>query len=64
MAIVKEGDTISIDIDKYTIELEVSAEEMAARLKGWKAPEQHYKTGVFKKYVQLVGSASKGAVTC
>jgi dihydroxy-acid dehydratase len=64
LAAVKEGDTISIDIDKHTIELEVPAEEIAARLKSWKAPEQRYKTGVFKKYVQLVGSAANGAVTC
>jgi dihydroxy-acid dehydratase len=64
LAVVKEGDTISIDIDKYTIELEVPAEEIAARLKTWKAPEEHYRTGVFKKYVQLVGSAANGAVTC
>ena len=60
--VVKEGDTISIDIDKHTIELEVPAEEIAARLKGWKAPAEHYETGVFKKYVQLVGSAAKGYV--
>jgi dihydroxy-acid dehydratase len=64
LAAVKEGDTISIDIDKHTIELEVPAEEIVARLKNWKAPEHRYKTGVFKKYVQLVGSAANGAVTC
>jgi dihydroxy-acid dehydratase len=64
LAVVKEGDTISIDIDKHTIELEVPAEEIASRLKGWKAPAEHYATGVFKKYVQLVGSAANGAVTC
>jgi len=44
LAVVNEGDTISIDIDKYTIELEVPAEEIARRLKSWKAPEEHYKT--------------------
>jgi dihydroxy-acid dehydratase len=64
MAAVHEGDTISIDIDKCTIELEVPAEEIDRRLKSWKAPEARYNTGVFQKYVRLVGSASKGAVTC
>jgi dihydroxy-acid dehydratase len=64
MAAVREGDIISIDIEKFTIELEVPAEEIAARLKDWKAPASRYDTGVFKKYVQLVGSASRGAVTC
>src|SRR6185295_2776150 len=53
MAVVNEGDTISIDIDKFTIELEVPAEEIAARLENWTAPAERYHTGVFKKYVQL-----------
>jgi dihydroxy-acid dehydratase len=63
MAAVKEGDIIAIDIEKCTIELEVPAAEIAARLKDWKPREQRYKSGVFHKYVRLVGSASKGAVT-
>ena len=63
MAAVREGDTIAIDIEKCTIELEVPAAEIAARLKDWKPREQRYKSGVFHKYVRLVGSASKGAVT-
>ncbi len=63
LAAVKEGDTISIDIEKCTIDLEVPAAEIAARLKDWKPREQRYKSGVFHKYVRLVGSASKGAVT-
>jgi dihydroxy-acid dehydratase len=61
---VREGDSISLDIEKRTIELEVPPEEIAARLRGWKAPELKYKSGVFQKYVKLVGSAAEGAVTC
>ena len=63
IAAVREGDTITIDIDKCTIELEVPAEEIAARLKEWKPREPRYGSGVFHKYVRLVGSAAKGAVT-
>jgi len=63
LAAVHEGDIIAIDIEKCTIELEVPAAEIAARLKDWKPREGRYKTGVFHKYVRLVGSASKGAVT-
>ncbi len=63
LAAVREGDIIAIDIEKCTIDLEVPAAEIAERLKDWKPREGRYKTGVFHKYVRLVGSASKGAVT-
>ena len=63
VAAVREGDIISIDIEKCKIELEVPEAEIAARLKDWKPREARYKSGVFHKYVRLVGSASKGAVT-
>ncbi|MEP7365414.1 MAG: dihydroxy-acid dehydratase [Acidobacteriota bacterium] len=64
IAIVREGDPISIDIEKRSIDIAIPAEEIAARLKTYKAPELKYKTGVFAKYCQSVTSASKGAVTC
>jgi len=64
IAIVREGDPISIDIEKRSIDLAIPAEEIAARLKTYKAPELKYKSGVFAKYCQSVTSASKGAVTC
>lgn len=63
IAAVEEGDTICINIERATIELEVSPEEVARRLQGWKAPEMRYKTGVFAKYCATVSSASEGAVT-
>jgi dihydroxy-acid dehydratase len=63
IAAVKEGDTITIDIEKQSITLEISPEELTARLYGWKAPEPKYASGVFQKYAKLVGSASLGAVT-
>jgi dihydroxy-acid dehydratase len=63
IAAVREGDSVSIDIQKRTIELEISPEELTARLYSWKTPEPKYTSGVFQKYVKLVGSAARGAVT-
>jgi dihydroxy-acid dehydratase len=63
IAAVREGDVIDIDIEKRTINLEIPAEELAARLREWKAPAPHYTTGVFAKYVAMVSSAAEGAVT-
>jgi dihydroxy-acid dehydratase len=63
IAAVREGDPIAIDIAKRTIEIEIPAEELVARLYSWKTPEPKYASGVFQKYAKLVGSAAKGAVT-
>jgi dihydroxy-acid dehydratase len=63
IAAVREGDTITIDVDAGAMNLDLPADEIARRLSAWKAPEPRYKTGVFAKYVALVGSASEGAVT-
>jgi dihydroxy-acid dehydratase len=63
IAAVEEGDIVNLDIKNRKIDLEVPPETLAARLKKWKAPEPRYRTGVFAKYVALVGSASEGAVT-
>jgi dihydroxy-acid dehydratase len=63
IAAVREGDSIVFDIPNRKLSLEVPDEEIAARLKSWKAPEPRYKTGVFRKYANTVSSASLGAVT-
>ena len=63
IAIVKNGDTISINTEKRTITLEVSQEEINARLEKWKAPKPKYTKGVLAKYALTVSSASNGAVT-
>ncbi len=63
LAIVKNGDIISIDAKKRSIELKVSKAEIKRRLEKWKQPRPRYKSGVLAKYAKLVGSASKGAVT-
>ncbi len=63
IAAVQEGDTIHIDIANRTINLEVPENVVRERLAKWKAPEPRYRSGVFAKYVALVGSASEGALT-
>jgi dihydroxy-acid dehydratase len=63
LAAVREGDRITIDPAERSISLDVGDDEIARRLAGWRAPEATYKRGVLAKYVRLVGSASKGAVT-
>ena len=63
IALVKEGDSVTIDAKKRLIQLNVSARELAARRKKWKAPEPRYTRGLLAKYTRLVSTASKGAVT-
>jgi len=63
IALVKNGDSITIDAHKRLIELNVAAKELAARRKQWKQPKPRFKHGLMAKYVRLVSTASKGAVT-
>lgn len=63
IAVVKEGDKVKIDLKKRTVDLLISKQELATRLKKWKAPALKYKRGVLAKYAKLVSSASQGAVT-
>jgi dihydroxy-acid dehydratase len=63
IALVKEGDSITIDAKKRLIQLNVPARELAARRRRWKAPRARYKSGLLAKYTRLVSSAAKGAIT-
>ena len=63
IAAVEEGDVIRLDIARRVIDLEVPVATVEARLLKWKAPEPRYRSGVFAKYVALVGSAAEGALT-
>jgi dihydroxy-acid dehydratase len=63
IALVKNGDSITIDAKKRLLQLNVSAKELAARRKKWKAPKPRYTRGVMAKYMKLVSTASKGAIT-
>ena len=62
IGLIKDGDTITIDIEKNQLNVQLSDEELEERRKKFIAPEIKYKTGVLAKYAKLVGSASKGAV--
>jgi len=63
IALVKNGDSVTIDAKKQLIQLNVPAKEIAARRKKWKAPKPRYTRGLLAKYMRLVSSASKGAIT-
>ncbi len=63
LAIVKNGDRITIDARKRTLDLDIPESQMRTRLTKWKPPRPRYKTGVLAKYARQVSSASLGAVT-
>jgi dihydroxy-acid dehydratase len=63
IALLREGDVITLDVDAHTLTVDVSDEELAERRAAWTAPEPHYTTGVFAKYAATVASASEGAIT-
>ncbi len=63
IAAVREGDIIHFDIPNRKLDIEISPEEMAARLKDFKPPALRWPRGVFRKYVDRVTSASEGATT-
>jgi dihydroxy-acid dehydratase len=63
LAAVRDGDEITIDTEAQRLDAALDDDEIAARLRDWKAPEPRYRTGVMAKYAKLVSSASEGAVT-
>ncbi|HUQ29430.1 MAG TPA: dihydroxy-acid dehydratase [Usitatibacter sp.] len=63
IALIREGDSVTIDAHKRLIQLNVPEAEIARRRSAWKQPQPKYTTGVLGKYAKLVGTASKGAVT-
>ena len=63
LALVNEGDSITIDAENNLLQLNVPDDELARRSAAWKPPTPRYTSGVLAKYAALVGSASSGAVT-
>ena len=63
IALVKDGDEISINIEENSINLNVSEDEMKQRRNEWKQPKPNYTSGALAKYASLVGSAAQGAIT-
>ena len=63
IAAVRDGDTVVFDVAKRELNVELSDEEVAERLRDYEPPAPQYTNGVLGKYARLVGSASEGAVT-
>ncbi|MCH2187569.1 dihydroxy-acid dehydratase, partial [Myxococcota bacterium] len=63
IALIKDGDSITIDAEKRTITVHVEEDELAKRRTSWKQPEAYATRGMLAKYAKLVSSASDGAVT-
>ncbi len=63
LALVHEGDSVTIDAGERVVELNLDAAEIERRRRAWSAPEPRYRSGVLAKYAKLVSSASLGAVT-
>jgi dihydroxy-acid dehydratase len=63
IAALRDGDMITFDIEGRRLDVELSDDEIAARLSDWQPPAPRYSSGVFAKYASLVSSASEGAVT-
>jgi dihydroxy-acid dehydratase len=63
IALVEEGDSITIDANTRTIELNVSARQLASRKKAWERPKPRYTKGLLGKYTRIVSTASRGAIT-
>jgi dihydroxy-acid dehydratase len=63
LALVQEGDSITIDAHKLLLQLNVDDAELARRRAAWKQPSPRYTKGVLAKFAKLVSTASKGAIT-
>jgi len=62
LAAVRDGDVITIDVNEGTLNIDLTADELSARMLDWTPPETSYSTGVFARYRATVRSASEGAV--
>jgi dihydroxy-acid dehydratase len=63
IALVQEGDMVTIDVDRRALDLEVDETTLEERRARWTPPQPRYRSGVMAKYAALVSSASEGAVT-
>jgi dihydroxy-acid dehydratase len=63
IALIRDGDRVTIDAERRLLQLEVDEAELARRRAAWRPPAPRYTSGVLVKYARLVGSAALGAVT-
>jgi dihydroxy-acid dehydratase len=62
LALLRDGDTITIDVDYRRVDVDLPEAELAERRAGWQAPPLRFTAGVFGRYAALVSSAAEGAV--
>lgn len=62
IALLRDGDMVSIDAEHRTIQVDLTEGELAERSRQWKQPDPRYKKGALYKYARLVSSAASGAV--
>ena len=60
---MRDGDTVTIDVERGRLDVALSDDEIAERTRAWRTPAPRYASGVFAKYAALVSSAAEGAVT-
>ena len=63
IGLVRDGDTISVNLSEFQLNVHLADDELAARRERWQPPAPKYTSGTFAKYAKLVGPASRGAVT-
>ena len=63
LAAVQDGDIITLDVDSRSLNVQLTDDDIEARMQNWNPPASKYATGALAKYARLVSSASKGAVT-
>jgi dihydroxy-acid dehydratase len=63
IALIEEGDPVTIDAHRLLIQLDVPDDEIARRRARWRAPKPRYTRGLLAKYTRLVSTASRGAIT-
>jgi dihydroxy-acid dehydratase len=63
IAALRDGDVVVVDVEARELRVELSDDELTARLADWTPPPPRYTDGVFAKYAALVSSASEGAIT-
>tara|TARA_Y100000588_G_C13620686_1_gene655298 strand:- start:235 stop:597 length:363 start_codon:yes stop_codon:yes gene_type:complete len=63
IAVIRDGDTIVLDVEQHNLSVDLTDDEINARMSDWQMPEPSYTSGVMAKYASLVSSASEGAIT-
>ena len=61
IAVIRDGDSITVDIEGGSLQLNIDDDELAKRLANWKEPKPKYESGVLAKYARMVSSADEGA---